>query len=98
MFTITDHLHQHLKVSAVLETSCQSLSTITTNAVTIKTACEQMNKEYSQLIRFYDVCVSLVCILIISLTEDREKESLYSTPLTQFVSHNYPKGSMLATL
>ena len=66
-FTITDHLPQHLKVSAVLETSCQSLSTIITNAVTIKTACEQMNKEYSQLIRFYDVCVSLVCILIISL-------------------------------
>ena len=77
MFTITDHLLQLLKVSAVLE-NCQSLSTIITNLVTLKTACEQMYKTYSQLIRFYDVCASLVCILIISLTEDREKETLYT--------------------
>ena len=75
MITITDHLPQLLKVSAVLETFCQSLSTIITNVVIIKTACEQLNeKEHSQVIR---CCVSLVCILIISLTEDRERESLF---------------------
>ena len=60
VFTITDHLLQLLKVSAVLETICQSLSTIITNAVTTKTACGQMYKEHSQVIRFCDVCASLV--------------------------------------
>ena len=60
MFTITDNLLQLLKLSAVLETFCQSLSTIITNAVTTKTACGQMYKEHSQVIRFCDVCASLV--------------------------------------
>ena len=58
VFTITDHLLQLLKVSAVSETFCQSLSTIITNVVMIKTTCEYMYKEHSQLIRLYDVCVS----------------------------------------
>ena len=44
-FTITDHLLQLLKVSAVLETFCQSLSTSITNPVMTETACEQMNKK-----------------------------------------------------
>ena len=52
-----------------------------------------MYKERSQVIRFCDVCTSLVCFLVISLAEDREKESLYSTPLTQF----HPNGAMLTS-
>ena len=82
VFTITDHLLQLLKLSAVLKTFCQSLSTIITNAVTIKTVCEQMYKEHSQVIRFCDVCASLVCILVISLTEDRKGEPIFNTTNT----------------
>ena len=48
VFTIIDHLLQHLKVLE-LETFCQSLNTIFTNLVTTKTACEQLHKEYSQI-------------------------------------------------
>ena len=94
MFTITDHLPQLLKLSAVLETFCQSFSTITTNLVHKKTACEQMYKEHSQVIRFCDVCASLLCILIISLEKGEPIFNTTDTVSSKWLSVSYSKEKL----